>query len=86
MPYTIEILESAKEQIRALPKKIRGQIGKKIDRLASDPFPPDCTKLEAREDSVYRVRCGDYRILYTVNKGKAVVLVVKVGDRKDVYK
>jgi mRNA interferase RelE/StbE len=84
MPYDIVVLPSAIEELKKIPKKFRGQIGKKITRLASDPFPPDCTKLEG-QGSVYRVRVGDYRVLYTVDK-KVLVTVVKVGDRKDVYR
>jgi mRNA-degrading endonuclease RelE of RelBE toxin-antitoxin system len=85
MPYSLDILPDALEQIRKLPKKIKGQIGKKIDRLALDPFPPTCSQLEGKSnDGIYRITSGDYRILYQVTRNK--VRVVKVGNRKDVYR
>lgn len=90
MRYTIEILPEAREQIKALPKKVRGQIGRKIDRLAAEPFPPGSTKLEGQDGrggaAAYRIVSGDYRILYRVDQGKVLVTVVKVGNRKDVYR
>jgi mRNA interferase RelE/StbE len=51
--------------------------------LAEDPRPPGCTKLSGRE--AYRVRQGDYRIVYTVEDDALVVEVVKVGHRRDLY-
>jgi len=86
MTYTIVILPEVERELAKLPGKIRGQIGKKIDRLAATPFPPGCTKLEGRTDGIYRIHSGDYRILYRVQQEKVLVIVVKVGDRKDVYR
>ena len=85
MSYNLDILPEALEQIRKLPRKIRGEIAKKIDRLTLDPFPPTCPQLEGKtNDGIYRIASGDYRILYQV--ARATVRIVKVGDRKDVYR
>jgi mRNA interferase RelE/StbE len=87
MTYEIRILPSALEELNATPKKFRAQITRKIDRLAADPFPPICTQLEGKQNAgVYRIRSGDYRILYTVNTTQIVVTVVKIGDRKGIYR
>ena len=85
MAYTIEVAPTAERQIKALPKSIRTQIGRRIDKLAADPRPYGVEKI-AGEDNLYRVRSGDYRILYEINDQELLVLVVKIGDRKEVYR
>jgi mRNA interferase RelE/StbE len=83
--YRIEIKKSAAKEIRAIGrKKERQQVVARIEALASDPRPPGCTKLSGRE--AYRVRQGVYRIVYTVNDEVLIVEVVKVGNRRDVYR
>ena len=54
------------------------------EALAGDPFPSGCVKLSGSEFS-YRIRVGDYRILYDVFSGRLLIEVIKVGHRKDVY-
>ncbi|MHB1558699.1 MAG: type II toxin-antitoxin system RelE family toxin [Isosphaeraceae bacterium] len=56
-----------------------------IRQLADDPHPPGSRKLKGTND-LYRIRAGDYRILYTVEGRRLVVLVVNVGHRRDVYR
>ena len=56
-----------------------------IQALATEPFPHGIRKLTGADD-VYRLRVGRYRVLYTVEAGRLVVLVLKVGHRKDVYR
>jgi mRNA interferase RelE/StbE len=83
--YTIEIAPAAERQLKALPNPIRTQIGRRIDKLAVDPRPHGVEKITG-EDDLYRVRSGDYRILYKINDQEVLVLVVKIGDRKEVYR
>lgn len=67
--------------------KLRAQIAKKVWALMSDPHPPGCKKLTGvthRADAVWRVRSGDYRILYVCRPNE--VLVVDIDHRKDVYR
>ena len=56
-----------------------------LDALASQPFPPGVKKL-INQENVFRVRVGDYRILYQVEADKLLILVLRVGHRKDVYR
>jgi mRNA interferase RelE/StbE len=87
MLYDIRILPGALDELNTLPQKARAQIIKKIDRLAADPFTPVCTQLEGKQNSgIYRIRSGDYRILYKVSAAQVVVTVVKIGNRKDIYR
>ena len=73
--------------LQSVPKKIRRQIIKKVEKLAGDPHPPKSKMLQGMkddEDKVYRERSGDYRILYVV-RGE-IVVVLDIDNRKDVYK
>jgi mRNA interferase RelE/StbE len=82
--YRVEIKKSAAKEIERLPSKDRRAILEKIESLSENPRPYDCKKLSAQEK--YRVRCGDYRILYSIEDDILTIIVVKVGHRKDVYR
>ena len=81
--YKIEIKKSASKEIEKLPKVILKRILNKIRSLGNEPRPSGCKKLTA--DEKYRIRVGDYRILYSIEDNKLVVYIVKVGHRKKVY-
>ena len=69
------------------PSKQRGQISKKARKLIANPYPQGCKKLvgfQSEGKDVWRLRAGDYRILYTV--GDQEVVVIDIGNRKDVYR
>jgi mRNA interferase RelE/StbE len=83
--YRIELVPAAARQLGSLPKKQQVRITSKIDGLSSDPRPPGCVKLGGSED-IYRIRVGDYRILYQVKDDILLVLVVKVAKRGEAYK
>jgi mRNA interferase RelE/StbE len=83
--YKIKFAKPAEDQLVSLPKSEISKISKRIDKLADNPFPPKCDKLEGSDD-IYRVRQGDYRILYTVFEKNLVVLVLKIGHRREVYR
>lgn len=82
--YAIELKKSAAREIEALPLADRRRVVERIGRLADDPRPRGCEKLAGGER--YRVRQGDYRIVYSVEDALLVVWVVKVGNRRDVYR
>ena len=82
--YKVEIKKSAIKEIEHLPRRDLQAVLDKISSLAENPRPHDCKKLSGQEK--YRVRCGDYRILYSIEDNVLVVFVVKVGHRKDVYR
>lgn len=67
-----------------LPLKDRRRLITKIEGLSRDPRPPGCEKLSGEEK--YRLRQGDYRILYEIVDTELVVTVVRVGNRRDVYR
>tara|TARA_R110000868_G_scaffold32343_3_gene117640 strand:- start:40 stop:303 length:264 start_codon:yes stop_codon:yes gene_type:complete len=83
--YKIEITSSAEKSLKRIPKKDIIKVIEAIQILAISPFPEGCRKLKGEED-VYRVRQGNYRIIYEVVEKKLIVLVLKIGHRKDIYK
>ena len=85
MAYEIILQPSVARELRKLPKGIQKRIGKKIDELASNPPPPDAKTL-AGSEGVLRVRAGDYRIIYTIKDQTLIVLVVRIGHRREIYR
>ena len=83
--YRLEWRRSALKDLRRIAAVDVPRIVAAAEALAENPFPPDCTKLTGSERS-YRIRVGDYRILYDVFSVRLLIEVVKVGHRKDVYK
>lgn len=81
--YKITIKRSAAKEIERIAQKDRKRIIEKIRTLALDPRPPGSRKLSGQEK--YRIRQGDYRILYLIQDGELIVVVVKVGHPRDVY-
>jgi mRNA interferase RelE/StbE len=85
VPYTIEFRPAARRDLKALPREILQRISKKIDSLADAPRPPGVEKLSGSEDS-YRVRVGDYRILYEIRDEVLLVIIVRVRHRREAYR
>lgn len=85
MGYEIEIADAAKRQLRKLEPQIRDRVALVIDRLSEEPRPPRTRKLSGYDD-IYRLRVGRYRVLYRIDDGNVIVLVLKVGHRRDVYR
>lgn len=83
--FTVCIYPDAEKQIASLPGNIQKQIDKKILALGDTPFPAGFKKLKGSE-GYCRIKSGDYRIIYRVEGGKLVVIVVRVGNRKEIYK
>jgi mRNA interferase RelE/StbE len=82
--YSVFIQPSAAKELEKLPVEQRRRIGKKIRSLADEPRPYGCEKLSG--DDLYRIRQGDYRVVYSIEDKVLVVLVVRVGHRRDVYR
>lgn len=82
--YRIEIKRSAAKEIERLPRRDIQAVLTKIFLLSENPRPHDCKKLSVEEK--YRIRCRDYRILYTIEDAVLTVYIVKIGHRKDVYR
>lgn len=82
--YKLLIKPSAAKELAALPRKDRRRIVAKAMGLAEIPRPPGSEKLSGEEK--YRLRQGDYRILYSIQDSKATVTIVKIGHRREVYR
>ncbi|MDO8881257.1 MAG: type II toxin-antitoxin system RelE/ParE family toxin [Coriobacteriia bacterium] len=82
--YRILLKRSVLKDLEPLPARDRARIMERIGALADDPRPRGCEKLSALER--YRVRVGDYRIVYAIKDAELVVWVVRVGHRRDVYR
>lgn len=85
MAYAIDFRPSALRRFKKLPADIRRRLSLALDALTREPFPPGVKKL-MNEENVYRVRVGDYRILYSVDGQELLILVLRVGHRKEVYR
>jgi mRNA interferase RelE/StbE len=83
--YSVEWDTRAVKELQALEKKERKKILERIAKLGTTPRPHGCKKLHDKE-SVYRIRVGDYRVIYQIRDAQLLVLVVKVGSRRDVYR
>ena len=84
MSYTVLIERYAQKQIMKLDKKIIRVIKSAIAKLANNPKPHGYKKLKG--ENAYRIRVGDYRIIYEIDNDVILVTVVSVGHRKDIYK
>jgi mRNA interferase RelE/StbE len=83
--YRVEVKPAARRQLSKLPRDVQERLRSRIDALAISPRPLGATKLEGPEN-LYRIREGDYRIIYQIEDQVLLVLVVKIGHRKDVYR
>jgi mRNA interferase RelE/StbE len=83
--YSIEFKPRASKFIEAQPAKIQRQLLAHIDPLASNPRPSGCKLLYA-DEKLYRIRCGDYRIIFQIKDKILLVVVVRVAHRKDIYR
>jgi mRNA interferase RelE/StbE len=83
--YDVRITPAAQKEVDRLPKQARERVETAIVALADDPRPRSSKKLKGLQ-STYRIRVGNYRIVYQINDDHLVILVVAVGDRKDIYR
>ncbi|MBC8393911.1 MAG: type II toxin-antitoxin system RelE/ParE family toxin [Deltaproteobacteria bacterium] len=85
MRYSVEFRPAVLKSIKRFPKKELRRIKKKIDNLAENLPDPATTKMKGN-NSFHRIRVGVYRIVYEIHEDRLLILVVKIGHRKDVYK
>lgn len=83
--YRIEFVKKAVKQFKTLSSQEQKRIKAKIDTLANEPRPNGVVKLSGK-DNLYRIRVGDYRIIYSIKDTQLLILVVKIGNRRDVYR
>ena len=82
--YEISVKKSAVKELEDIPKKELQKIIKKIKTLSSDLRPQGSQKLSHREQ--YRIRQGDYRIIYSIQDDDLTVHIIKIGHRKEIYR
>ena len=83
--YSVQLAPSAERDLAALDKPVQRRVAARIDALAENPRPAGVAKLQG-EANAWRIRVGDYRILYTIEDRRLVVLVIKIGHRREVYR
>lgn len=83
--FEIEITHSAEKQLRTLSREDQQRLAEAMLALAEDPRPRGSKKLSGYED-IFRIRVGRFRVLYSVAKKRLVILILKIGHRRDVYR
>jgi len=82
--YCIEILRSAQKQLSKINRQDQDRIISSIESLANNPRPDGCKKLSGRP--AWRIRIGSYRVIYEIQDEKLIVLVVRIGHRREIYR
>jgi mRNA interferase RelE/StbE len=83
--YRVVFTPAADRQLAKLPRPAREMVAAAIVTLATNPLPPGVVKLAGAVD-LWRIRVREYRVIYTIVSGDLIVTVVKIGNRKDVYR
>lgn len=84
MNYTVEILRRAQKQLSQIERIDRERIIEAVGGLADNPRPPGCKKLSGRP--AWRIRVGSYRVIYEIHDDRLLVLVITIGNRREVYR
>jgi len=82
--YDLVVKKSAERELRALPKHDLRRVTRRLQDLLHTPRPPGCEKLSGHDQ--YRIRQGDYRIVYAIDDEAHIVTLVKIGHRREVYR
>ncbi len=85
MKYRIEVKRSAAKALKKISKPDQKRISKKIDNLAENLPNPDTTKMKGN-NPFHKIRVGDYRIVYEIQDDILLILIIKIGHRKDIYR
>jgi len=84
MGYAISILRRAQKELAQLPSGAYEQVRNAILTLAHEPRPPGCTKLTGRNG--WRIRIGDYRVIYEIDNKNQTIVILNIGHRRDIYR
>jgi mRNA interferase RelE/StbE len=84
--YSVNFAPRTESQLKKIPKNIRDQIFDRIEKLKVNPRPENIEPLRGADIGLFRIRQGDYRIVYSIQDQKLMVLIVRVVHRKEVYK
>ncbi|MHB8261824.1 MAG: type II toxin-antitoxin system RelE family toxin [Bacteroidia bacterium] len=83
--YQVVIKKSAAKELESLPKKVLLPVTQAIVKLSDNPRPAGCKKLKGQIENIWRIRVGDYRVVYEIKDTVKIVDIQKVGHRKDIY-
>ncbi len=83
--YSIRFKKSAEKELEKLPSQIIKRIVKSIDTLVENPKPVGSKKLEGQKESLWRIRIGDYRVIYLIEDVIKIIEIRRIGHRKDIY-
>ena len=81
----VDIERPVYKAMARLPKNVQQRLTQAMLRLGEDPRPPGCIQLKGQEGNYYRIRVGDWRIIYTIYDNKLLIVVVQVGSRGSIY-
>jgi mRNA interferase RelE/StbE len=84
--YQVLVSKVAARELRQLPNQEIKRVFAKSKELESDPRPPGSKKLVGEKEDLWRIRVGDYRIIYTIDDVVAIVDIRRIGHRRDIYK
>jgi mRNA interferase RelE/StbE len=82
--YAVELKSSARKELESLPDTVLVRVVRKIESLAQDPRPAGCKKLRGYKDQ-WRVRVGDWRVVYVIDDAARLVSVTRIAHRREVY-
>ncbi|MGA8163580.1 MAG: type II toxin-antitoxin system RelE/ParE family toxin [Waddliaceae bacterium] len=86
MKYQIKITDKILKKLTKFPRKDKERIIEAIDSLVENPRPEGCKKLKGNQPLLYRIRTGNYRVVYSIQDQALIILVVEVDHRKDAYR
>lgn len=84
--YSVCWKPTAEKELRALPKATIQAVIAAVERLAINPYPANTKKLKGTSKACFRVRTGNYRIIYEVQDQELIIYIIEVGHRKDIYR
>lgn len=85
--YSVSLQPTAKRELASLAVAVRRRIGRAVDALATDPRPTGAKRLVGTPaERIWRIRVGDYRVLYEIRDAELAILVIRVGHHREVYR
>lgn len=84
MTYTVSFLRRSAKELADLPSASYERVRDAIQALGETPRPPGCIKLTGRDG--WRIRIGDFRVIYEIDDGQRAVIILHVGNRRDIYR
>lgn len=86
MKYSLEFTPAARRDFKRLTKDVQKRIDSLLKLLTENPRPPKVKRLQGEFRKYYRVRTGDFRIIYAIEDDRLVICVIRIGDRKEIYR